>query len=349
MRSLEHQVIQSQAVSQKLIMTIRALGEFKGKQDLYKRQAPEMLETLRQVAMIQSTESSSRIEGVVVAPDRLKQIMAQKVKPRDRSEQEIAGYRDALAFIHTNAHQLNFTPNLIGRLHTQLYQFTDEPGGQWKDRENAILEIRPNGSTAVRFQPVSSIAVPEFMNRLCRLFKQLRDRNEIEPLLLIASCILDFECVHPFMDGNGRIGRLLSLLLLYQAGYEVGRYISLERIIEDSKETYYDSLYQSSQGWHQGEHDLRPWWEYFLGTLIAAYREFDERTAMITSARGIKSEMVRQAIERLPVEFSIGELEEVCPNVSRDMIRVVLNDLRGEGKVRCQGKGRFARWKKIWQ
>ena len=243
MRSLEHQVIQSQAVSQKLIMTIRALGEFKGKQNLYKRQTPEMLETLRQVAMIQSTESSSRIEGVVVAPDRLKQIMAQKAKPRDRSEQEVAGYRDALAYIHTNAHQLKFTPDLVLRLHRQLYQFTNEPGGQWKDRENAILEVRPNGSTAVRFQPVSSIAVPEFMDSLCQLFKQLRDRNEVESLLLIASCILDFECIHPFMDGNGRIGRLLSLLLLYQAGYDVGRYISLERIIEGSKETYYDSLY----------------------------------------------------------------------------------------------------------
>jgi len=349
MRSLEHKVIQSQAVSQKLIMTIRALGEFKGKQDLYQRQAPEMLETLRQVAMIQSTESSSRIEGVVVAPDRLKQIMAQKVKPRDRSEQEIAGYRDALAFIHTNAHRLNFTPNLVRRLHKQLYQFTNEAGGQWKNRENAILEIRPNGSTVVRFQPVSSLAVPESMNRLCQFFRQLRDRNEIEPLLLITSCILDFECIHPFMDGNGRIGRLLSLLLLYQAGYEVGRYISLERIIEDSKETYYDSLYQSSQGWHQGEHDLRPWWEYFLGTLIAAYKEFEERTVMITSTRGIKSEMVRQAIERLPAEFTIGDLEEICPNVSRDMIRVVLNNLRAEGRVRCRGKGRFARWEKIWE
>jgi len=348
MRSLEHQVIQSQAVSQKLIMTIRALGEFKGKQDLYKRQTPEMLETLRQVAMIQSTESSSRIEGVVVAPDRLKQIMAQKAKPRDRSEQEVAGYRDALAYIHTNAHQLKFTPDLVLRLHRQLYQFTNEPGGQWKDRENAILEIRPNGSTAVRFQPVSSIAVPEFMDSLCQLFKQLRDRNEVESLLLIASCILDFECIHPFMDGNGRIGRLLSLLLLYQAGYDVGRYISLERIIEGSKETYYDSLYQSSQGWHQGEQDLRPWWEYFMGTLIAACKELEERVGIMMSTRGAKSGMIRQAIDHLPEIFIISDVQRACPSVSRDMIRVVLNQLREEGKIRCQGTGRGAVWEKTW-
>jgi len=149
------------------------------------------------------------------------------------------------------------------------------------------------------------------------------------------------------MDGNGRIGRLLSILLLYQAGYEVCRYISLERIIENSKETYYDSLYKSSQGWHQGEHDLRPWWEYFLGTLIAAYKELEDRTVTITSGRGIKGEMVLQAIDRLPSEFTIGDLIKICPNVSRDMIRVVLNNLKSEGKVRCQGKGRFARWEKI--
>jgi Fic family protein len=179
------------------------------------------------------------------------------------------------------------------------------------------------------------------------VFNQARDREEADPLLLIATFVLDFECIHPFRDGNGRIGRLLTLHLLYQAGYEVGRYISLERIVEESKETYYETLLKSSQGWHEGKHDLRPWWNYFLGMLTAAYKEFEERVGTITSARGAKREMVRAAVDRLATRFTIGDLKRACPGVSYPTLQRALADLRKEKKVRCLGRGPDAAWERI--
>ncbi len=173
------------------------------------------------------------------------------------------------------------------------------------------------------------------------------DDRQAEPLLLIASFIFDFECIHPFWDGNGRIGRLLTLLLLYQAGYEVGRYISLERIIEESKETYYEVLLKSSREWHEGKHDLRPWWEYFLGTIIAAYKEFEERVGTITTARGAKREMVRQTIRHMPSRFHFGELQRACPGISYPTLKRALMDLKRQKKIRCLGKGRDAEWERI--
>jgi Fic family protein len=270
MRSFEYGYYLETPLSHALLMTMRSLGEFRGRQTLYADQSPEVLDTLRRVAIVQSTESSNRIEGITVAPGRVEALVAKKSKPRDRSEQEVAGYRDVLASIHANHTNLQLSTRLILDWHRALYRFTDEKGGKWKEKDNAIFEIKPDGRQAVRFRPVSALATPEFMKHLLTLLKQTMDGNETDPLLLIATFILDFECVHPFKDGNGRIGRLLALLLLYQVGYEVGRYISLERIVEESKETYYDALYKSSQGWHEGKHDLRPWWNYFLGMLIAA-------------------------------------------------------------------------------
>lgn len=184
------------------------------------------------------------------------------------------------------------------------------------------------------------------MDDLCVLYHQTLEDRQAEPLLAIASFILDFESVHPFPDGNGRIGRLLTLLLLYQAGYEVGRYISLERIVESSKETYWDALFKSSQGWHEGKHDLRPWWSYFLGTLIAAYKEFEERVGAMATARGAKREMVRHAILRLPDRFPIRELRRACPGVSPEMVRVVLRELQKDGLITPKGRGPGAMWEK---
>jgi Fic family protein len=313
---------------------------------LYQEQSPELLETLRRVAMIQSVESSNRIEGVTVAADRLEAIVAKKTTPRGRSEQEVAGYRDVLAAIHTNANRMVLTPNLILQLHRQMYARTPERGGLWKERDNAIIEVLPDGRQVIRFRPVSASATPEFIKKLCTLYDHAIDQRQVEPLLVIASFVFDFECVHPFRDGNGRIGRLLTLLLLYQAGYEVGRYISLERIIEESKETYYEVLLKSSQGWHEAKHDLRPWWNYFLGTLIAAHKEFEEGVGTITTIRGAKREMVRQAVERLPAQFTIQELRRACPGVSPDMVRVVLRELQKEGVLSCTGRGPGATWKR---
>ncbi len=347
MRSFEHGYLLEQPISQTLLMTVGKLGEYRGRQELYRDQSPELLETLKRVAVIQSVESSNRIEGVTVAADRLEAIVAKKSTPKGHSEQEVAGYRDVLAEIHTNASRMSVSPEFILRFHRQMYARTPEKGGRWKDKDNAILEILPEGRQVVRFRPVSALATPEFIKKLCLYYHRMKDQHEAEPLLSIASFIFDFECIHPFWDGNGRIGRLLTLLLLYQAGYEVGRFISLERIVEDSKESYYESLLRSSHGWHEARHDLRPWWNYFLGTLIAAYKEFEERVGTISSARGAKRELVQQAIKRLPDRFKFSELQHACPGVSYPTLKRALADLRRQKKLRCLGKGRDAEWEQI--
>lgn len=347
MRSFEHGYLLEQPISQELLMTVRVLGECRGHQDLYKQQSPEVLETLRRVAMIQSVESSNRIEGVTVDRDRLEAIMAQKTKPRDRSEQEVSGYRDVLAEIHANAKRLVLTPELILRFHRQMFGRTVEKGGNWKEKDNAILEVRPDGKQVVRFRPVSALATPKFMTKLCALYQDAMVKRQAEPLLLIASFVFDFECIHPFWEGNGRIGRLLTLLLLYQIGYEAGRYISLERLVEESKETYYEVLLKSSQHWHEAQHDLRPWWNYFLGTLIGAYREFEERVGTLTTTRGAKREMVQRTIKRLPSRFRFSELHQACPGVSYPTLKRALLDLKIQKKIRCLGMGRDGEWGRI--
>lgn len=347
MRSFEHGYLFEHPLSHSLLMSVRAVGEFRGRQTLYSKQSPEVLETLRRVAMVQSAESSNRIEGITVAADRIRPLVEKKAKPRDRSEQEVAGYRDVLATIHVNHAKMRLSTDLIRGWHRDLYRFTGEKGGEWKTKDNAILEVLPDNRQVVRFQPVSAVAAPEFMGRLVTLFNRALEERRADPLLLIASFVLDFECVHPFWDGNGRIGRLLTLLLLYQAGYEVGRYIGLERIVEESKETYYDALLKSSKGWHEARHDLQPWWNYFLGMLTAAYKEFEARVGTITSARGAKREMVRQAVDRLVGRFTIGDLQRACPGVSYPTLQRALADLKREKKVRCLGRGPDAQWERI--
>jgi len=325
-------------------MAMRTVGEFRGRQALYGEQSPEVLETLRRVAIVQSTESSNRIEGITVAADRIEALVARKTKPQDRSEQEVAGYRDVLAAIHTNPAKLQLSTGLILNWHRAMYRFTGATGGEWKMADNAIIQVEPDGRRTVRYRPVSAVATPEFMERLVALYLEALGEGKADPLLLTASFVLDFECIHPFTDGNGRVGRLLTLLLLYHAGYEVGRYISLERVIEESKESYYEALFKSSQGWHDAQHDLRPWWNYFLGMLTAAYKEFEARVGTITSAKGAKREMVRSAVMRMPGRFSIGELQRACPGVSYPTLQRALADLRKEGKVRCLGRGPDAQW-----
>lgn len=347
MRSFEHGYYLDTPVSHDLVMAVRTLGEFRGRQMLYAEQSPEVLEMLKRVAMVQSTESSNRIEGITVAPGRMEGLVAKKSRPRDRSEQEVAGYRDVLAAIHVNHENMRISTQLVRNWHRMLYRYTEERGGNWKAKDNAILEVQPDGRQTVRFKPVSAVGTPKFMDRLVKLFDAAVAERKADPLLIIATFVLDFECIHPFADGNGRIGRLLTLVLLYRAGYEVGRYISLERIVEESKETYYEALLRSSRKWHEAEHDLRPWWNYFLGMLTAAYKEFEARVGTIASARGAKREMVRNAVQRLPDRFRISDLQRACPGVSYPTLKRALADLKRRRKIRSLGKGRDAEWERI--
>lgn len=347
MKSFEPGFLEKQVIPHSLLRTIRLLGEYRGKEALFKQQTPQVLESLRQMAIIQSTESSNRIEGIEAPPERIKQIVEHKTTPKNRSEQEIAGYRDALATIHANHANMPFTPNTVLQLHQSLYKFVAQQGGRWKMADNEISEVRSDGTRFVRFKPVPAHLTQDAMEVLHKLFNDHWNREEIDQLLLIPIYVLDFLCIHPFTDGNGRMARLLTLLLLYRAGFEVGRYISLEHLIENQKEGYYDALYKSSQGWHEAKHTLLPWWEYFLGVmLLGAYREFEQRTGELTSAHGAKTESVMTAIEKLPKTFKYADLAKACPNVSRPTIKRVLGQLRQEGKVQCTRPGRDAVWVK---
>lgn len=328
-----------------VVRQLTALGEMKGRQDLYRAQQPEVLETLRQVAVILSTESSNRLEQVVIAPSRLRELMARRAVPQNRLESEVAGYRDVLETIHSSWAYMRLSPNLILQMHRDLYRYTPQPGGHWKQADNQIAERWPDGTVRIRFGETTPAHLTGIaMDALCSAFLRLREEGTVDDLVLVAAFVLDFLCIHPFTDGNGRMARLLTLLLLYQAGYQVGRYISLERVIEESKETYYDSLYRSSQGWAQGRNDLLPWLTYFLGVLQAAYRDLDDRVREAGKAAGSKGHQVRAAVEQLDQPFSVRDILAACPNVSPAMVRKVLDELRNEGRVVLLGRGRNARW-----
>lgn len=345
MRSLTAEFLSKLRFNATHAATLRALGEFRGKQALFFQQPPEVLKSLRQVAIIESSESSNRLEGVTVAASRLKAIVIKQTQPRDRSEQEIAGYRDALSLIHESAQHMPFNPNVVLQLHKTLYRYMPAPGGRWKSTDNDIIERHANHSVRVRFKPVPAHLAEIAMNDLTGAYSAALHDGHQDPLVLLPLAILDFLCIHPFSDGNGRIARILTLMLLYHFNYEVGRFISIERVYEESKESYYETLETSSQGWHAGRHDVFPWLEYFWGVLLRVYREFEERVGNIRVGRGAKTEQVRQTVLARRQPFSISEIEAACAGVSRDTIRAVLRQLKREGFIVSTGKGRSAKWR----
>jgi len=327
------------------LATIERLGEARGRQALFVAQSPEQLEVLRQAAIIESSESSNRIEGVVAAPGRVKALVLKSSEPRDRSEQEIAGYRDALNLIHESHDHMPLSVNVVLQLHSMVFRYLPADGGRWKPTDNEIVERGPDGSVVrVRFTPTPAVQTPQAMDDLVAGYRRAVDLDDVNPLIVVPLAILDFLCIHPFRDGNGRLARLLTLLLLYHFDYRVGRYISLERIIEESKETYYEALQASSQGWHEGDHDVAPWLNYLWGALVRAYDEFEERVGTLLSGRGSKTEQVKQAVARRFAPFSVSDIEADCPGVSRDMVRHVLRQMRDEGLIEVRGRGRGARW-----
>lgn len=329
------------------LATLRALGEYRGKQLLYVAQSPEVLSDLRQVAVIESTESSNRLEGVVVAAHRLKSLVLKNATPQSRSEQEVAGYRDALNLIHESGEHMPFSQSTILQLHSMLYRYMPQPGGHWKATNNDIVEHHPDGNSRIRFRPVAAHLTPMCMDDLLARYRSALDQHLADPLVLVPLAILDFLCIHPFPDGNGRMARLLTLQLLYHFDYAVGRFISLERIFEESKESYYETLEASSQGWHEAAHNIDPWLNYFWGALLRAYKEFEERVGTIARGRGAKGDRVRAEILKRQLPFSISEIEEACPGISRDMVRVVLRTMKTEGVIAPTGKGRSAKWMQV--
>jgi Fic family protein len=323
----------------------------RGQQEMYRRQNPQALKTLQRVAMIQSTEASNAIEGVTAPPARIQALVEEKTKPENRSEAEIAGYRDVLAQIHASANAIPMTANVVRQLHRDLFALTDKAGGSWKIGENRVTETHPNGTVVVRFAPVSAAETPRAMDELHLRFSDAWNAARYHKLLLIAAYVLDFLVVHPFQDGNGRMSRLVTTLMLYHANYEVGRFISIEKLINDSRETYYESLQRSTAGWHDGEHDLQPWLSYFLGTLIAASKELERRLGAI-GGRGSKQQLVLDFVRsNLADTFSIEDVRRAAPGVSDIHIAKILRSLK-EGPnpaLESHGRGRSAYWRRRHQ
>ncbi len=317
--------------------------EARGKQDLWLKQKPEVLNVLREQAIIQSVESSNRIEGVTIPADRLRPVVLGKVKPRDRSEEELAGYKQALDWIFMRKREVSVKPAVIQRLHAMAQGGFSGDAGDWKRRDNEIIEILPNGERKIRFVPTSAKDTAKTMDALCRNYREACNDQRIPPLLIIATFMFDLLCIHPFRDGNGRISRLATTLLLQTHGFQVARYISLERLIEQSKEDYYGVLAECSQGWHEGNNDLIPWWNYFLSVLHRAYREFEQQVEL-RSARPAKSDLVRQTILAQVEPFTLGDLAAQLPSASTQLIKKVLAEHKKQGKVRLIGRGRGARW-----
>lgn len=321
------------------------LAEARGKQELFTRQSPQKLKVLREHALIESAVSSNRIEGVEVDKSRIATLVFGKPALRDRDEEEVRGYRDALKLIHENGAKLPISETTITTLH-KLSRGEIWDAGAYKQKDVDIIQTYPDGRSRVRFKTLPAKDTPRAMAEMIELWQRGMREKWVHPLVLAAALNLDFLCIHPFRDGNGRVSRLLFLLACYHCGIEAGRYISLERIIEDNKERYYEVLEHSSQRWHEGKHDPWPAVNFLLYILTHACKEFEERVGRMTSPRGAKTEMVEQAIETISGEFSITDVERLCPGVSRDMIRLLLRDLKAVGRIECLGRGPGAKWRK---
>ena len=321
------------------------LGEARGKQELFTKQSPQKLKVLREHALVESAISSNRIEGVTVDQERIGTVVFGKSRLRDRDEQEIRGYRDALRLIHEQGAGLPISEETILRLH-QMSHAGSGDAGQYKEKDSDIIEKLPDGRVRVRFKTVVAADTPAFTREMVDRWRDCLRERWVPPLIALAGMNLDFLCIHPFRDGNGRVSRVLLLLQCYHLGFEVGRYISLERLIEENKDRYYETLEQSSQGWHEGRHDPWPYINFLLFILKTAYKEFEERVGQIASPKGAKTELVQSAIERAHGPFRIADILHECPGVSVDLIRRVLKRMRDGGEVECLGRGHGAQWQK---
>lgn len=344
MRSYNYQYLSNLPLPMDTVRLIGRINEYKGKQDLYKQQAPQILNTLRDVAVIQSTKASNAIEGIVVTESRLHTIMSKTADPADRSEAEIAGYRDVLDLIHASAPDIPINPNILLQLHKELYKFVPVEGGKWKNVDNEISETFPDGTRRTRFIPLSAFETPAAVQALCDSLKERRQQEDVDPLILTSYFVLDFLSIHPFNDGNGRMARLLTLLMLYQSGFEVGRYISLEKIIEERKEDYYESLRLSSIHWHDNRQNPFHWINYLLSVVLAAYKELESRVGLVTTGSQNKTVRIRRFVEGRISPFTKTDVRNACPDISEATINRVLRELRDEGVIASSGLGRSAKW-----
>ena len=340
MRDFHYTAIREQKWDSEILGLIAAIYKEAGKQEMYLKQRPEELEKLVEIAKVQSTEASNAIEGIVTTSTRIRQLVEEKTAPRNRDEQEIAGYRDALNIIHENFDAIPITRNYILQLHKVLYSHMNNPmAGQTKSVQNYISATDPDGHTETLFTPLAPFETPEALDRICDEYNRVIGNMEAEPLIVIPIFIHDFLCIHPFNDGNGRMSRLLTTLLLYRNGFYVGKYISLEAKIAKNKDLYYAALRQAQEGWHEGTEDAVPFIKYLLGIILSAYRDFEERFSLVEQKKPTL-ETVRQATLSKIGRFSKQDIRELCPALSVSSIEGALRKLVASGELKREGNGK---------
>ena len=345
MRSFDYCEKWKKLLTPEIVSYLTQIHEFKGEQTLFIEAKADTLTQLVEIAKIQSTEASNKIEGIYTSDERLKALVKDTTRPRTRNEREIAGYRDVLNTIHESHDYIPPKPSIILQLHRDLYKFEGfNVGGKYKTADNIIEEEDAVGNKYVRFKPMSAWETPEAIEELCKAFDEALATAQIDPLVLIPMFILDFLCIHPFNDGNGRMSRLLTLLLLYRAGYIVGKYISIEKLIETTKDSYYECLQASSLKWHGDENDYEPFVKYVLGVVVAAYREFSSRVSLLTTEGMSKPDRVKEIIRATLGPITKTEILDKCPDISQVTVQRALADLLESGQITKIGGGRYTKY-----
>ena len=340
MRTFNYSALKGAKWDSDILGLVAAIYKEAGRQDMCLKQSPEKLDKLIEIAKVQSTEASNAIEGIVTTSTRIRQLVEEKTTPRNRDEQEIAGYRDALNIIHENFYAIPVTRNYILQLHKVLYSHMSNPmAGKTKNVQNYISASYTDGRSEILFTPLAPFETPEALDRICEEYARVTGNAEAEPLIVIPVFIHDFLCIHPFNDGNGRMSRLLTALLLYQNGFYVGRYISLEAKIAKNKELYYDALRRSQNGWHVGEEDPVPFIKYLLGTILAAYRDFDDRFALVETKLSAEETVRRATLQKIG-RFKKQDIREMCPSLSISSVEGALRKLVAAGELKREGVGK---------
>ena len=336
----DYSKFESRTWDKEVLNYIGLIHEFKGRQQLYLAQRPDKLDKLVELAKIQSTEASNAIEGIITTNQRLAQLMNDKTTPKNRDEEEIKGYRYALNLVHENFEYIPIRPNYILQLHKEMYQFLDVNfGGKFKDTPNEIDAVYPDGRKVVIFKPLEPYKTPEAIEKICEEYNKAINQLNVDPLVAIPVFIHDFLCIHPFNDGNGRMSRLLTTLLLYKSGYVIGKYISLEKKIQITKDDYYDALNRSSKGWMESENDDTPFVKYILGVILAAYRDFEQRVDLLETKMTAR-EMVEKAVKLKIGKFTKSDIMELCPKIGKGSVENSLKVMCEEGLIKKEGKGR---------
>lgn len=340
MHVFNYKTIPQELLTPEIVQLLVSIHEYKGKLELFIEANEDELSTLLEVAKIQSTRASNRIEGIQTTNKRLEELVKKKAEPRNRSEQEIAGYREVLTTIHESYEYVNPKPNIILQLHRDMYSYSKSSiGGFYKNSDNVITESDANGRQKIRFTPLPAYQTPEAMESLTSEFMKALDRDEFDALLLIPMFILDFLCIHPFNDGNGRMSRLLTLLLLYKAGYIVGKYISIEMLIEKTKDTYYEALQASSNNWYEGKNTYEPFVKYYLGILIKAYDEFENRVDYLKYRKMSKPDRIKEVFDKKVGKITKKDIMDICPDISKVTVERTLTSLVKSGYIVKIGAG----------